>query len=163
CSTSGRTALRVRMECLLERGNAPLNLLQGRTDAGWCCASGNIVAPEDRIQGDRRIKILIELRTELPELLERQIAKLAALLQTMAHSFSDDLVSRTEGNPLSGKIRRRCHGIHESQLRGGAHACEIELAAAHYAGSVLQGLDRRCRRIEDWLLRLLQILVVGQR
>jgi hypothetical protein len=58
------------MECLLERANALFEIFKSRSHL---CGSGtawNIVTTKNSFQRDRRIKVAIKRRTELPQFLQ---------------------------------------------------------------------------------------------
>src|SRR5579872_3908735 len=70
CSTSGRIALRVSMEGLLERANSLLEIFNCRAHARGSGAARNIVTIQNGVEGDCGIKVLIEGRMQLLQLFE---------------------------------------------------------------------------------------------
>src|SRR5205814_5593132 len=163
CSTSGRMALRVSMECLLERANALFEIFKSRSHL---CGSGtawNIMTTKDSFQRDRGIKIAVKRRIELLQILQTQISQLTATIEAEAHGLAAALVGCAEGNALRCKICCSGHSIHKATLGSSAHASEVEVAVAQEADRSLYALQRCIGRIEHRLLRLLQIFVVGKR
>src|SRR6185312_5917676 len=100
CSTSGRIALRVRMEGLLKRVNALLEFEQRRAHARGIGAARHIMAAEHGIESDSRIKILIKSRTELLQLFEAEIGEFAAALEAETDCLANGLVGAPKWDSL---------------------------------------------------------------
>jgi len=98
------------------------------------------MAVESRRQGHRRIKILTELRAELAQLLERQVAEFHALFQRESNCIANLLVRGAERNVFVNEIRCRGHRVQIARLRRIVHAHKVEL----------QGTRKPCHEIQHF-------------
>src|SRR5215470_10905729 len=108
------------------------------------------------------INVRAKSRTELLKLLERQILKLASLLNTFLYCMGNGFMRLTKWDIPRDQIGGRRHGIHEASLAGSFHAFTVEFHLAHKTGSNFHAAADCGCRVEERLLRLLHIFVVGK-
>ena len=115
-------------------------------------------------QGQRLVERRAGLDAALGELLLRSVAPARSPAPTpCCTALPTSSCARRNGTPCSHQVRGGGHGIHES--RGGSllHALVVEANRADKAGGHPQHAGHLSRRLEHRLLRLLHVLVVGQR
>src|SRR5215831_17563527 len=161
-STSGRTALRVRTMCLLHRGQFLPRLLQRFFNPVWRRPTGNIMAFENRLQRQVFINVRTKSRAELLKLLERHILKLASFFDALLHRMGNGFMRLRKWDIPRDQIGGRRHGIHEASLAGSFHSFTVEFHLTHKTGSNFHATADRGCRVEERLLRLLHIFVVGE-
>src|SRR5437868_12652756 len=113
-STSGRIALRVSMECLLERANALFEIFKSRSHLCGSGAAWNIMTTKDSFQRDRGIKIAVKRWIELLQILQTQVGQLTATIKTRAYSLAYTLVRSTKWNSLCCEVGCSSHCVHKA-------------------------------------------------
>ena len=106
---------------------------------------------------------LVEQLAELLELVKRQVLELLAGLLARKHHVADDRVGLAEGHALAHEVISQVGGGHEAAQAAGTHVVAVDAHGAHHARAHVQGVRHGVGCVEDWLLVLLHVLVVGQR
>src|SRR5271157_3139850 len=93
-------------------------------------SADHIMAIQRRLQRHRRKEVLLKLRPEFLQLIQRQITQLAALLYAKADRVSNLFVRLAKGNSLVYKIRSRRHCVQIPALASRPHTLRAELQRA---------------------------------
>src|SRR6187402_519430 len=136
---------------------------QGVANALCRCSADYVVAIQGSPQRNRIVEILSKLFAELFELSDRQLIQLASAVQAKTDGLANLFMRRAEGNTLVDEIGRRSHCVEIPGLRGSFHPVEAEGQSACERRQQGQHAAQRRRNLEGGLLRLLHVLVVGQR
>src|SRR6185437_1855572 len=115
---SGSLALRTRMDGLRfakahvavardQRVNAVLRLLQRCFYAMTSGAADDVVAIEGGFERNRIVEIFAEVRSELPQLVQRKAAQFNALIERVANRVADFFVGGAERHALVYQIGGR--------------------------------------------------------
>src|SRR5258708_5026584 len=162
CSTSGRTALRVRTMDPLQGSQVLAGFTQSLLHAIRGGAAGNVMTGEHSFESQIVVNIVGKGRTEFLQLGQRKVLQLAILLDALLNGVRNCLMRETKWNSSLGQVGRRGHRVHEAFLTSRAHTLKIEDHLPHEAGSNLEREAYCMRSVEERLLRFLQILVVSQ-
>src|SRR5581483_449427 len=125
-------------------------------------AALDIMNRKHGLQGEAGIDVFLELGTELAKFFEREILKLTALCQTMLDGVADALVSQAEWHSMPNQVCGRGPRIQKTGLGGVLHARIIELRRFHPSRNQRKKREQTFSGVEQWFLRLLKVLVVGQ-
>src|SRR5439155_27044640 len=111
-SASGSTASRVCMDLLVDgteflarRSECLMNAFRRR--AAWY-----IVDRKDVFQLHEIVKIISEVRIDVPQLIKRKILQFALFIERKAYRFPDLLMGNTERNTLAREISGRGKCVH---------------------------------------------------
>ncbi len=126
-------------------------------------ASRHIVNREHCLQTEAGVKVLIEGRIQVSQLLQRQISQLTISFDASLNRFANYFVGQTERNSALHQVGGARPGVHESGLRGLLHAFVIELDSFHPTRGQRQQREHGTGGVEERLLRFLQVFVVGER
>jgi hypothetical protein len=100
---------------------------------------------------------------EPAQLVERELLEADAPLQRMAHHPADDLVRLAERQPLADQVVGEIRGGGEVLAGGRAHAVGAERERGQHGRQDAQDRQQRVGGIEERLLVLLHVGVVGER
>src|SRR5207253_455322 len=126
-SASGRKASRVRMGLLLQSTRLLPCGGDSLMDACWHGSAGNIVDGKHVAEPHKIIEIVIELRSDASQLLEREALQLTLVVEGEADCFTDVLVRDAERHTFLHEIGGGGEGVHVSSFGGLLHALKVEL------------------------------------
>ncbi len=107
--------------------------------------------------------VLLDERRKPPELLERELAELLALGEAVADGAPHDLVGFAERHALAHEVVGEVRGRGVEGAGGFAHAVDPERQALEHGRQHPQHPLEGVHRVEERLLVLLHVGVVGQR
>src|SRR3954471_5581395 len=126
-SASGSTASRVCMGLLVDGTEFLARRGQCFANAFWRGATGNIMDGEDIFEFHKIVKIIAEVRIDIPQLLKREILQLALIVECQSYGFADLLMRNSKRHALVREISGRRKGIHVAGRSGLLHSLHIEL------------------------------------
>ena len=97
------------------------------------------------------------------EFFQRQLLQLAPSVDAVAHHPADRVVSGAEAEAPAHEVVRQVGGVHEALLRGRGHALATDLQPVAQLPRHGQACRDRVDGVEQRLLVLLEVAVIGQR
>src|SRR3954468_17722802 len=162
-SASGRTASRVCMGLLMNGTEFLARRGQCFANAFWRSATGNIMDGENIFEFHKIVKIIAEVRIDIPQLLKREVLQLALVVERQSYGFADLLMRNSKRHALAREISGCRKSIHVAGRSSFLHSLNIEFDCAHPSGYQRQYERDGFSGMEEGLLCFLQVLVVGQR
>ena len=120
------------------------------------------VAVNAGLDVDIFVDIFFEYFRELLQFGQRQVFQNGVLLNAPGNQLPGNLVGAAEGKTLLHQIVRKVGGVDEALLGSQLHIGGVGLHGGDHGNEHLQAHLHSVHRIEDGLLILLHILVVGQ-
>src|SRR5229473_1235204 len=156
-------ALRVRMDLLTQGVDFLSGGAERLLDTGGSGPAGNVVDREHGGESHGFVEIRTKDMIDGAQLFERKVLEFAALFKSSLDCLADLLVGDTRRNAAPDKVGGSGPCVHESRLRGLLHSLVTEFCGFHPSSDEWQQLQNCVGGVEEWFLRFLQILVVGER